>query len=451
MGIFDWFRDWLLEPLLKEDQARMTDIELARDYRRGNQRQQMRVRAGQADDNLIINFSGLIIDRGVSMLFGNGVEFDCESEEQAEYLKRVWDANKQQILLHRLALSGGESGTCYLKIILDGTTDKSGEALPRLVSVDPLWVRMETNPEDFDQVDKYIICYKTTGPDGKEMARRQEIEYDPESDTWTITDWYASDATRGKWELLNDPIPWEYPFPPILHWQNLPNAFSVYGQPDITDDMIALQDRINFIAGNISKIIRLHAHPMRVGRNIGNMDTIELGPDKMVRLTGDGEIVNVEMQSDLSSSQEFLRILRQSLFDIARMVDIDSIPDKLGALTNFGLRVLYMDTINKIGTKRELYGDALIELNWRLSILRGLNVPNGGKIIWHDFLPINEVEAITAVKGDLEMGIVSKETVAAARGYDWQQEQERLSGEASTGSNIGAMLLRNFNRGQPNA
>ena len=56
-------------------------------------------------------------------------------------------------------------------------------------------------------------------------------------------------------------------------------------------------------------------------------------------------IQNLEMQSDLNSSLNFIRYLRQALFDVSRAVDIDSMADKLGSLTNFGLRVLYQDAL----------------------------------------------------------------------------------------------------------
>jgi hypothetical protein len=53
--------------------------------------------------------------------------------------------------------------------------------------------------------------------------------------------------------------------------------------------------------------------------------------------------------------------LKQGMMDITQTVDITSLQDKIGALTNFGLKVLYQDALAKLGVKRELYGDALLE------------------------------------------------------------------------------------------
>jgi len=43
--------------------------------------------------------------------------------------------------------------------------------------------------------------------------------------------------------------------------------------------------------------------------------------------------------------------LRQIIFDVTRNMDISSMKDKVGALTNFGLRILFFDALNKLATK----------------------------------------------------------------------------------------------------
>jgi len=151
------------------------------------------------------------------------------------------------------------------------------------------------------------------------------------------------------------------------------------------------------------------------------------------------------MQSDLMSSQQYLTTMRQALFDVTRTVDISSMSDKLGALTNFGLKVLYQDSIAKNNTKQALYGEVLEELFRRLLILKGLPEEHG-VIIWPDVLPVNDVEEMNSLKTELELGLVSKETVATERGRDFEQEQEKIATEKSQGDNIGELLLQNFNR-----
>ena len=123
-SIFDRLRNWFIAPLLDSAaQERLTLAERQRDYRSGVQRRQLKVRPNQHDDNVVLNYTGLVIDRSVSMLFGKGVNFDLPGDDgtaEDEYIKAVWRANKKEITLQRLAILGAEQGTCYLKILPDG-------------------------------------------------------------------------------------------------------------------------------------------------------------------------------------------------------------------------------------------------------------------------------------------------------------------------------------------
>jgi len=135
------------------------------------------------------------------------------------------------------------------------------------------------------------------------------------------------------------------------------------------------------------------------------------------------------------------------MFDVARSVDIDSLADKLGSLTNFGLRVLYQDALSKLEEKRGLYGEAIVEINHRLLELAGAPDTDGGEVVWEDVMPANESEVAQAIRTDLELGLVSKQTAAGLRGYTWADEEERMAGEKVAGDNVGAALLRAFGQG----
>lgn len=459
MGLFDSIRSGAINflfPGLTGEIAnqRILDMQLRRDYRRGKHRQQIKPRPGKTDDNVYINFSGLVIDRSISMLFGNGVEFDLPGEgadmPEDEYINATWAANKKEIILHRLAMFASEDGTGYVKIVPNGMI-YNGQSYPRLVLIDPKWVEMDTNPEDFEQIIRYTISFSTTGEDGKNKARKQIHSYqDNESGdgTWLIEDYQMSNMTGGRWELMQSEV-WPFDWAQIHHFQNLPSADDIYGVPDLTEDLLRLQDKLNFVASNINKIIRLHAHPKAYTYGLGsdNREVISTDPGEMIVASDPNAFwKNVEMQSDLSSSTGFFTVLRQAYFDVARTVDIDSIADKLGALTNFGLKVLYQDAINKIKTKQQLYGDALLEINRRLLTLAGLN-PDPGKIVWKDALPENGLEDSTELAQDIDMGILSRQTAAGMKGYDYEQEMERISEGESQTANIGDVIMRNFERG----
>jgi hypothetical protein len=195
----------------------------------------------------------------------------------------------------------------------------------------------------------------------------------------------------------------------------------------------------------MSKIIRLYAHPKTWGRGINATDRIEMGPDDMVNLGSSGELGQLPPVADMTGSKDFLLMLRQSLFDITRTVDITSMSDKLGALTNFGLRVLFNDAIDKLQTKRLMYGEFLKEVNRRILELSGLEVIDC-TLVWGDPLPTNEIEQAQTISTDLTSGVVDKQTASELRGYDWEVVDERLGEQKANTADIGAGLLAAFDR-----
>ena len=447
MGVMDNFRNWLLEPLLGREQvARVNESTLKRNYRRGLHKAPIK----SADDAIIINFIGLLVDRSVAMLFGQEPAFDLPGESDApaqQYIDAVWRANRKVQLLKRAAVYGAESGTCYVKILPDGAISKDGKLIPRLVVLDPATVTMDALPEDIDTIFRYTIAYTITDPvTGKDKTVKQVTEHDADTGYWNITD--SISVNGNKFEVVNKQV-WEWEFAPIVHWHNLPDVGSVYGRPDITDDLIDLQDKINFVSSNTAKIIKYHAHPRTWGRgNLNNKTQVQWGVDDMVVYSDPNALVqNLEMQSDLSSSLNFIRYLRQALFDVSRAVDIDSMADKLGSLTNFGLRVLYQDALSKLEEKRGLYGEGIVEINHRLLELAGAGNTDGGEVVWPDVMPENENETSMALRTDLELGLVSKQTASGIRGYTWEDEEERIANEKAAGDNIGAALIRAFGQG----
>ncbi len=458
MSIMDNIRLRLLNWLMPDEigrygyRERLERYALLADYYAGHHRRQLIRRAGQPDDNISLNFTGLIVNRSVSMLLGNGIDFDLPGEDDdlnAAYINATWAANRKDILLHKVAQFGAIYGTCYIKIIPEAL-EYNGIHVARLVALDPLWWQIETEKEDLDSVIRYIGRYNVIGDDGAQIARKEIIErqmMDRQVIGWLINDYEATRSTGGQWVLV-DSVQWPYKFPPIIHWQNLPAAGQIYGMSDI-EDVIELQDRINFIASNISKIIRYHAHPYKYASGIANADAVSSwSPDEFKGFPAGAEVRSVEMQSDLSSSQQYLLVLRQALFDISRTVDISSMADRVGALTNFGLRVLFFDALAKLGTKRELYGEALSELNHRLLVMAGIEPADGGEVIWPDVLPIDQREEIEGLKFDLENGLASRESISEKRGYNYKYEQERMNSEQMQSDNVGAAILRAFNIGR---
>jgi hypothetical protein len=425
-----------------------------RNYVRGEHKKPIKVQPPQPDDNLAINLTGLVVSRSISLLFGKDIRFDLPGEDESDgdrYLDTVWRLNKRAILLHDIGEYGSTYGTVFVKIQPDGVAN--GEiTLPRLIPLNPFFIEIKPSPEDKDLVLAYEMRYMSKDEKGREFARKEVtqvqggyLELGRTPAAWEVL---VYTSVGGKWALEKNTV-WPYPFPPIVHWKNLPDAESCYGRADIDENVIALQDAVNFVASNINRILRYHAHPKTWGRGFtGQMDKMSWGADEIIKLPSEtGQVANLEMQSDLASSTRFMEILRQSLFDISRTVDISSMADKVGALTNFGLRVLFFDALNKLGTKRQLYGDGLCEINRRLLTLADLE-SDPGNVVWQDVLPVNGTDQAQEIKADLDSGLVSPETASSKRGYDWAQEKPRIEEAKQGEENLGNVLLRAFQRGQ---
>ena len=419
-------------------------------YYTGDHRPQLKRKDGQPDENIIQNFIGLAVDRSVSRLYRGGVKFVLPegAEAQQEYIDKVWDLNKKEIILYQVGLHGADFGTCFFEVMPEQISDpiKGGNVYyPRLVALYPPVVRIITNPQDVEQVLEYRLEYKVVH-EGKEIAYRkivrrandgegiEQMDGSMLSSYWRVT--FEVKEGAQQWQMVSD-IPWLYDFPPIIHWKNLPSLNSVLGDSDI-DDAINIQDKSNFTVSNTGKIIKYHASPTTIVSGVAadGIKPVDKSPNAMFAIPNpDAKVYNLELQSDLASSRAFYLDLQQSIFDIAREVNPSSISDKLGSLTNFAVRVMFNDALDKNDTKRQLYGDALKELNRRILVLAGYlgEQSDPGSIQWGEAMPTNVVEDIQADKALIDLRLVDRQTVyeryKSRFGLEWEEVKERLEEE----------------------
>lgn len=453
MTIKDALRGWVWDFLLPGEtldygrRERVDRFDQWTSYYNGIQRQQLKTKPDHADDNLTINLVSLIVDRSVSMLLGGGVTFTLPDEGNQEFIEETWEANRQNLLLYDAAQNGAIYGTGFLKLIPYGVESKRNEdaMLTRLVVLDPRWMDVKTLPEDVGTIVGYEMRYNVGDIARKEVIQPFGTDAEGRILSWSVINYEANRSSGGRWAEISNVV-WEYEFPPVVQWKNLPRANDVWGRSDI-EDVMNIQDRINFVAGNISKVIRYHAHPKTWGRGAGLGNRVSWGPDEIVLLNGpDSVIQNLEMQSDLTSSRAFYDDLKEVMMEITRTVDLSSMKDRIGALTNFGLRVLYNDALDKNDTKRDSFGEALVETNHRLLVLD--NRPgDAGRVNFPDPLPSNVVEDIQVDGFLLDRGLASNETIAENYGIDYDSEADRIANDRASETSIGAMLLSQFNRG----
>lgn len=403
------------------------------DYYQGRHRKPLVVKGGQADDNVILNYSRRVVDKGISFLFGGDVTFEIDANDgrtpPEEYLDACWGMQEQKRRrLLDVALNGGVTGTAFVRIY-----EAAAGSLPRIVAVDPSLMDVITSPDDIDDIRAYHMLWRAG-----DTWKRHRIDVQ-ENGAWFITE---EEQTRGgQWQVTNE-TPWPYTFAPVFMAQNLPHPNDIWGISDLTEADI--NDAINWTASNINRILRFHAHPKTIGTGFAAEKLKNTSIDQFWAIDDPAaKVYNLEMQSDLASGYQMLTALKETYAKVTGVPDLA--PDKVnvGALSGFALRILYGDLLEKTNVKRVTYGAMLSDINSALLEMGGFGQEVQVNTIWEDPLPSSVQEQIQALAEDRKNGL-SLETYLERRGYDAPREIERIGAENAQRATIGENLLQAF-------
>lgn len=485
------------EAVQKVEKARRLYIQTAWKYYDGWHDRPMVVRTGERDDNILLNFCRVLVNDSVAWLFGHpetgvlkfevdevGVTEEVEDAEVTEdatlsgleraiaLLEGVYTSSGGFTFFQRLGMQGTVSGHFFIKIVprkVMGTTDPApGEMLTldethpaRLVVLDPEQVSVMTSPTDITRPVAYKIEWEHTikedGVSGTNsgrknvylyrqlVVRQDKSEGDPEA--WLVADFRAKKQVRNRqWELVNGPFAWPWHWCPIVDGPNLVHGRQYWGLTDL-EDVTGVNDAINFSASNTGRILKLHGHPKTVGTGFSATEVQDTAVDSFWTIpNAEAKVTNLEMQSDLSSAQAFVELLKMAFWTIGRGLDLSIFKDRIGAITNFGLRILAHRALTKNGDKRILYGDALVKINARLLEMAGM--PGfTTSVNWPDPLPDDPTVTMAEQKAEREMGLVSKQTLTEERGRSWAVEKKRMEEDEKASVNLGQFLTDQFDRG----
>lgn len=382
-------------------------------------------------ENVVINVTKKVVNQTVSFLFGKAPEIKAGDDLKPD-IEKLLDDNKDATFFTNLGKEGSISGHCFVKLVPD---DEIGV---RWVLQQTALVTVYWRPDDGNRAIAYKIQWTVA-----KNEYRQDIIYQPESKSWLIRDMEKED--KGDWKITNSGgigLNWNYPFSPMVDWQNLPDSSSYYGESDV--QAIDLNDSINFLASNTNRIIKYHAHPRTVGTGIKSDEVTETSVDGFYTTeNAAAKIYNLEMQSDLISSMNFLNFLKDAFFSEQQAVDIDAIKQSFGDVTNLGIKMLFNDAMSKNDIKKELYGYGLKELVYRsLVILQKSVLAKDVSVKFADPLPKNQNEIAQTTQIKLESGVISKQTGAERNDENWALEQTRMA-EEKTGddADLGQALM----------
>ncbi len=404
----------------------------------GHSERPMKVKGGSPDDNVRLNFARMIVDKGVSFLFGKDVRFELAEGEKTvpeQWLDDCWMANRKMTTLQKIALNGGVCGHAFVRIYQD-----PGRKFPRVIVVDPETVTVSLAADDIDEVMGYKIQYPSIDPiTEKPITVRQLIERD--GAYWRVID-QRGKVDSGMWETVSD-VRWPYAFAPIVDCQNLPAPNEYWGVSDIEDDLIEITDASNFIMSNLVKIIRYHGHPKTWGSGF-NEDKLDVAVDKTILLPPGGVLHNLEMTSDLDKLLNVYKELKLFIHELSRVPEVSTGKvESVGQLSGIALEILYQPLLEKTETKRLTYGDMLIEINRRLLAIGGYGEENYTALRWQELLPKDVIQQANAALLMKQLG-VSSDTLIQEAGYDPDVEREK---SAQVSESLGAKLLAQFDAG----
>ncbi len=430
---------------------RALKIALFRKYYDGDQHRWLKADPGALrDDNIILNLCGRATDKMAEFIGtptkievpGKAAAADAQSANPAqEDVDAIWDEHQSDV--PEIILSGLITGHSFVKLHIEDDE-------PCMTLLDPMFTQVfwnETNP-------RKVLFYRMTWKSG-DVNYMQDIVPDwlaeapadaevlfstPAAQSWWILDY--KQGNDDSWIRIGLEH-WEWPFAPIVDWPMKKHPHEYYGR-SMLYRLIGKQDAVNFNASNTGRILKHHAHPLTLlfGATMG--DNEEPNEEGLLPVAANpvGGIIdglpdearaqNIEMQSDLASSMNFLNMLKSEFFSDARVVDTATIQDKLGQITNFGVRMLFSDQIEAAEETTTLAGKGLAEVVRRMLAMNETLIDDKLTAVWDDPLPVNKLELTQAVLNESKVGVLSDKTLIEDLDKDPETEQANKAEEKET-------------------
>lgn len=421
----------------------------------GKHKRFLKVREGIVDPNVIINRDGQAIDARLNFFFPDMFSMQLDEDEPTteEPSEDTADAPKENpteveifdiiednggaSLLQDCGLFGELMGHIYVRIYAtikpvgkneDGQdTYAVDDTMPyRIVALNPSTIITYWSAEDKDTVLWYEHQYTSD--------RKYKVDYVNLNAQggygWLIKKYRMN---NNAWQFMSEEA-WPLLNGPIVDWQHLREPRSYYGRSSLGASR--LNDALNKVASDVKQILRYHAAPRIIGKGVNPADIQSTSIDGFMTIPASTseaqtDVKSLEMQSDLTSSMNFLNYLDGAHAADMKIARISS-TEALKNITNLGLKVAFADLLAETTRVHRNHS-----AGWRkivLTIMELQNKPIEGvkpKITWPMALPMSELEATQTVQMQIDMGVLSKESAAGVLNIDWQQEQERLDSEGA--------------------
>ncbi len=323
-----------------------------------------------------LNYAKVIVDKAVSWLVKNGVEFDYPDATEGTVkplLEEVWKYNKRDIFLYDLGTTLAVTGDGFILVTF----------------AEPTELAMRRNPNSRGQIKIDLLgseqCFPTWDPlDASIMTscRIETIFYDhntrmrPVEDDAHPRQGQGSITVRRFTQIITvDTIieMYEGGMPsmrvntlgeiPVVHIKNLPVPRDFYGLSDL-DPIMTVQQELNEKVTDESDIIHYHAGPTTVvtGAKAAN---IEKSPNKIWSgLPADAKVTNLEMSTDLGATQAYIAFIRKSLLEISETPEILLEQPNISNTSGVAMHMMYQPIVDKTKRRLPAFQGGLEEINY---------------------------------------------------------------------------------------
>jgi hypothetical protein len=406
------------------------------------------------DPNVMSNRCVGIVDAGVNFLFGKELEISVEEgapQEAQDFLNLCWGRKEARIpMLQDHAINGAMAGRAFLRIIPDKTNTTF-----RLIALDPSTIFVQTAPQDCETVLLYCIEYSVSeqqnGRPVQVFYREEMTRIDPDGnaakdmpdddDTWSIAHWTRI-GERGNWQSAGPAIVWPYPFAPIFSNKNLPRPNDFWGKPDITPDIVGMNNALNMLQSCMNLVQIMYGQPVLYSNGVGD-SVFDLQPGKVIGLPDiQSKISSVPIVSDLANALKFAADIRSDIDEQSGVPGvatgrIDVMPR--GSLSGIAIELLFLTLLKKSEKKQCLYGELIIDVSKALLALGGFADDLDISLAWQNPLPHDDLPSVQSAIAKRQIGI-SDTTLMRELGYDPDEEMELSQTED-------AQKLINFSQG----
>lgn len=417
--------------------------------------------------NVTTNRCRPIVNAGRAFLIGKGIKFAVKEgmgQATQDDLDLVWKANKIGTRLRELYDNRAICGHGFIKIVPDGVIYQ-GQTLPRLVILDSQQVRVETADDDCHRVLAYNVTWQQKVPNGQPISKRQRFERIDDMDgleplgapeQWQIrnqtrkTTYDIGDPNQG-WIDDEPPTLWEYDWAPIHGAPNLVNACEYWGTPDLTEDIIALNEALNLVRSSNNKTVYHFGFPHRYGRGF-EAQSLQFTQDGMPILASkEADIIVLDVHADLTAARAHADDLSGDIDEISGVPGI-----ALGRMADLGggdipaatMRLKFQPLLAKNDDKRETLGEQLEEVNAHILELLGYGSGIEVENVWpKDILPRNEKEYADAATAWIANGVSEESAMEYYSDFDPDEERVKKAKEQQRDANIARAALANFDAG----